>query len=177
MDEPKNYTYDKTEDLYIVQKYFDGRNHKLARVKTEEDAQLVVAELRKVNWDRRRLPPEVKELILNSFREDSLYYTLTPKGKFQVSKRVKGRQTHFGNYDSLMEAWEIVNKLKMCRWEKNILQELLAIDIEQEQKRIVRQTRGRKRYKREPLLRQLEDIKIVGDYKKKEDNEEEINDG
>lgn len=173
--EAKNYTYDKSEDLYVVQKFLDGKNRKLARVKTEEDAQLVVAELKKVDWDRRRLPPEIRELILNSFREDSLYYTLTPKGKFQVSKRVKGKQTHFGNYDSLMEAWEIVNKLKMCRWEKNILQELLAIDIEQERKRIVRQTRGRKRYKRNYLLRQLDNVEIVGDYKKEEEEEDDIN--
>lgn len=165
--EPKNYTYDKSEDLYVVQKYFDGRNHKLARVRTEEDAKLVVDELRKVDWDRRELPAEIRGLILNRFREDSIYYTMTPKGKFQVSKRVNGKQTHFGNYDTPLEAWEIVNKLKMCRWEKPILQELLAIDIEQDRKRIMRQTRGKKtKHQRNHLLKELENIRIVGDYKK-----------
>ena len=164
---PKNYTYDKSEDLYVVQKYYDGRNHKLARVRTEEDAKLVVAELRKVDWDRRELPPEIRGLILNRFREDSVYYTRTSTGKFQVSRRVKGKQTHFGNYDTALQAWEIVNKLKMCRWEKPILQELLAIDIEQDRKRIMRQTRGRKtKHQREYLLRELENTTIVGDYNK-----------
>lgn len=172
LPEPKNYTYDKSEDLYIVQKYFDGRNHKLARVRTEEDAQKVVAALREVDWDRTLLSPEIKALILNSFREDCIYYTPTRFGKFQVSKRVNGKQTHFGNYDTPFEAWEIVNKLKICRWEKPILQELLAIDIEQDRKRIMRQTRGRKtRHLREPLLKELENRKIVTDYGEEENME------
>lgn len=140
----RNYSYDKSEDLYVVQKFLDGKNQKLARVKTEEEAQLVVEELKKVDWDRTLLPREIKDLILNSFRDETPYYTLTPFGKYQVQKRVRGVQTHFGNYDTEEEAIEMVNKLKMCRWEKDILELLLLIDKEQEEKRIRRQSRGKK---------------------------------
>ena len=146
------YTYDNREDLYFVQKYLDGKIQKLARVRTEEDAQKVVAALQEVEWDRRRLPDEIKDLILNSFRDETPYYTLTPFGKYQVQKRVRGVQTHFGNYDTEEEAIEIVNKLKMCRWEKDILELLLLIDEEQEAKRIRRQTRGKKNRAKRKLL-------------------------
>ena len=149
---PRYYTYDNREDLYFVQKYLDGKIQKLARVRTEEDAQKVVAALKEVEWDRRRLPDEIKELILNSFRDETPYYTLTPFGKYQVQKRVRGVQTHFGNYDTEEEAIEIVNKLKMCRWEKDILELLLIIDEEQEAKRIRRQTRGKKNRAKRKLL-------------------------
>lgn len=149
---PKYYTYDAREDLYVIQKYLDGHLQKLARVKTEEDAQKVVAALQEVEWDRRRLPDEIKELILNSFRDETPYYTLTPFGKYQVQKRVRGVQTHFGNYDTEEEAIEIVNKLKMCRWEKDILELLLIIDEEQEAKRIRRQTKGKKNRAKRKLL-------------------------
>lgn len=149
---PRYYTYDNREDLYFVQKYLDGKIQKLARVRTEEDAQKVVAALQEVEWDRRRLPDEIKDLILNSFRDETPYYTLTPFGKYQVQKRVRGVQTHFGNYDTEEEAIEIVNKLKMCRWEKDILELLLIIDEEQEAKRIRRQTRGKKNRAKRKLL-------------------------
>ncbi|WP_405285967.1 hypothetical protein [Methanobrevibacter sp.] len=146
------YTYDNREDLFFVQKYLDGKIRKLARVRTEEDAKKVVAALQEVEWDRRRLPDEIKDLILNSFRDKTPYYTLTPGGKYQVQKRVRGVQTHFGNYDTEAEAIAMVNKLKMCRWEKDILELLLKIDEEQEIKRIRRQTRGKKnKYKRRML--------------------------
>lgn len=149
---PRYYTYDNREDLYFVQKYLDGRIQKLARVRTEEDAQKVVEELKKVDWDRTLLPDETRKLILNNFRDETRYYTLTRFGKYQVQKRVKGVQTHFGNYDTEEEAIEMVNKLKMCRWEKDILDLLLLIDKEQEEKRIRRQSRGKKnKYKRKSL--------------------------
>lgn len=149
---PRYYTYDNREDLYFVQKYLDGRIQKLARVRTEEDAQKVVEELKKVDWDRTLLPDETRKLILNNFRDESAYYTLTRFGKYQVQKRVNGVQTHFGNYDTEEEAIEMVNKLKMCRWEKDILDLLLLIDKEQEEKRIRRQSRGKKnKYKRKLL--------------------------
>ena len=148
----RNYCYDKSEDLYVVQKYIDGQNCKLARVRTEEDAQKVVAALKEVDWDRRRLPPEIRELILNSFRDETPYYTLTKYGKYQVQKRVRGVQTHFGNYDTEAEAIAMINKLKMCRWEKDILELLLEIDQEQEIKRIRRQTRGKKNEFKRRLL-------------------------
>jgi len=149
---PRYYTYDNREDLYFVQKYLDGRIQKLARVRTEEDAQKVVEELKKVDWDRTLLPDETRKLILNNFRDETPYYTLTRFGKYQVQKRVNGVQTHFGNYDTEEEAIEMVNKLKMCRWEKDILDLLLLIDKEQEEKRIRRQSRGKKnKYKRKLL--------------------------
>lgn len=156
---PKYYTYDNREDLWFIQKCIDGRIQKLARVRTEEDAQKVVEELEKVEWDRQRLPPETRELILNKFRDETPYYTLTPAGKYQVQKRVRGVQTHFGNYETEEEAIAIVNKLKMCRWEKDILELLLLIDEEQDEKRIRRQSHGKKnKYKRRLLELENEGI-------------------
>ena len=60
--EPKNYSYIKKYDRYVVYKTIDGKLRNFGRYKYEEDAKLVSDELKKIDWDYNKLPEEYKKL-------------------------------------------------------------------------------------------------------------------
>lgn len=53
---PKHYHYDSSHEKYVVTKSIKGQLHYYGRYKDEETAQYVVAQLKKVNWDKDVVP-------------------------------------------------------------------------------------------------------------------------
>lgn len=64
----KYYTYDKIWKRYRVAKTFHGKKISYGTYTTEEEAQLVVEELKKVDWDRNQLPRIRDHLGIQSVR-------------------------------------------------------------------------------------------------------------
>ena len=69
---PKNYNYDRIWKRYRVTKTFEGKKISYGTYATEEEAQKVVSELRKTDWNKKQLP-----LILEKLG-------LKPKNKLKV---------------------------------------------------------------------------------------------
>lgn len=61
---PRNYSYNKSYNLYVVTHMIGGKNHYYGRYKTEEIAKQVVKRLREYDWDKSKLPDIKKELGL-----------------------------------------------------------------------------------------------------------------
>ncbi len=65
----KNYYYDRIWKRYRVTKTVKGRKMSYGTYATEEEAQLVVEELKKVDWDRNQLPNIRDKLGIKSVRK------------------------------------------------------------------------------------------------------------
>ncbi|WP_406534546.1 hypothetical protein [Methanobrevibacter sp.] len=65
----KNYYYDRIWKRYRVAKTVKGRKMSYGTYATEEEAQLVVEELKKVDWDRNQLPNIRDKLGIKSVRK------------------------------------------------------------------------------------------------------------
>ena len=65
----KNYYYDRIWKRYCVAKTVKGRKMSYGTYATEEEAQLVVEELKKVDWDRNQLPNIRDKLGIKSGRK------------------------------------------------------------------------------------------------------------
>lgn len=61
---PRNYSYNKSYNLYVVTHMIGGKNHYYGRYTTEEIAKQVVKRLREYDWDKSKLPDIKKELGL-----------------------------------------------------------------------------------------------------------------
>ena len=58
----KYYSYDKIWKRYRIARKINGKRYSYGTYKTEVEAQQVVAELEKVDWDRTRLQ-EIKDKL------------------------------------------------------------------------------------------------------------------
>ena len=65
----KNYYYDRIWKRYRVTKTVKGRKMSYGTYATEEEAQLVVEELKKVDWGRNQLPNIRDKLGIKSVRK------------------------------------------------------------------------------------------------------------
>lgn len=65
----KNYYYDRIWKRYRVAKTVKGRKMSYGTYATEEEAQLVVEELKKVDWDHNQLPNIRDKLGIKSVRK------------------------------------------------------------------------------------------------------------
>lgn len=61
---PKNYSYNKSYNLYVVTHRIGDKSHYYGRYTTEEIAKQVVKRLRECDWDKSKLPDIKKELGL-----------------------------------------------------------------------------------------------------------------
>ena len=64
----KYYSYDKIWKRYRIARKIKGKRYSYGTYKTEEEAQQVVAELEKVDWDRTRLQEIRDKLGIESQR-------------------------------------------------------------------------------------------------------------
>lgn len=110
---PKYYTYNKKHKLYQVKKRFGNEWKYFGYYKTCEEAEYVVDELIKVDWNMETLPVHVQELILS---EAKYYYRKNNDGKYIVRKQCNNKTYHYGVYDSEDESKQIVNLLKEHNW-------------------------------------------------------------
>lgn len=115
-----NYSYNSERDLYYIQKTGDKRKF-IGYVKTEEDALKIIDELEDVGWDRNKLSDESKNRLVNNFRDEPKYYSITPEGNYRITKNVNGVNTYFGVYDTLEEVEHMVELLKHNNWDRNKL--------------------------------------------------------
>lgn len=61
---PKNYSYNKSYNLYVVTHMIGDKSHYYGRYTTEEIAKQVVKRLRECDWDKSKLSDIKKELGL-----------------------------------------------------------------------------------------------------------------
>lgn len=61
--EPKNYTYNKKENVFRVYKWLDGRNVFFGKYKSENTAQKVVEKLKQCGWDKTQLKKIQEEVL------------------------------------------------------------------------------------------------------------------
>lgn len=63
----KNYTYSTIKNAFIVKKSINGKEIYYGSYKKEKDAQQIVDELKKANWDKNELP-RIKEEVLKTWQ-------------------------------------------------------------------------------------------------------------
>ena len=112
--------YYKRGDKYIVTRVVDGKAQHYGTYETESEAKAMVRKLWKYNWDKEKLPDDLKKII----RRTPKYYTLS-NGKYQISKKIGDKQVSFGAYDTEAEAKEMVQELKKVNWDINQLPYML----------------------------------------------------
>ena len=62
----KNYYYDRIWKRYRVAKTIKGKTISYGTYATEKEAQKVVSELKKVDWNKRKLPEILEKLGIKS---------------------------------------------------------------------------------------------------------------
>jgi len=62
----KNYYYDRIWKRYRVAKTIKGKKISYGTYATEKEAQKVVSELKKVDWNKRKLPEILEKLGIKS---------------------------------------------------------------------------------------------------------------
>lgn len=117
-DNYKNYTYDKSKDKYNVYKTFDKKCVVYAKLDTEQQAIMMVEELKKVEWDKDKLPVYYRQLLV---RQPKHYGYNKKTGKWRVYKQINGKYTSFGEYISESKAKGIVEKLIANNWNKECI--------------------------------------------------------
>ena len=115
----KNYTYDKSTNKYIVYKTINKKYTTFAKVSSEKEAQEIVCELNKVNWNPEELPSDIKKMLIQYNPKHYGYNKRT--GKWRVYKHINGKHTSFGEYGSESTAKKIVKKLIANNWNKECL--------------------------------------------------------
>lgn len=69
MKNPKYYNYDKIWKRYRISKTINKKRVSYGTYETEEEAQMVVAELKKVDWDKSQLTDIKKRLGIKCVRK------------------------------------------------------------------------------------------------------------
>lgn len=110
---PKYYSY--SNGKYNISHVVDGEYTFYGSFDTVDEAEKMVSELIKANWNVNYLPLEFK----NKLNSKPKYYTFNKKDNaFVVQKWVNGEKVHFGYYKTEEEAKARVEELKKNGWEK-----------------------------------------------------------
>jgi hypothetical protein len=117
----KNYCYNKKTGDYIVTKKINGKVKRFGHYDTEEEAKMMVEELREVDWDINKLNFITRKKIMPDKPEPKYYIYNKEDGTYTVQKNIKGKNIYFGRYETEDEAKMIVEELKKVNWNKNRL--------------------------------------------------------
>lgn len=123
---PKYYTYNKIMDKYQIKKRFGSEWKYFGYYPSETEAQRMVEELEKANWDIEKLPYGFRKVILIKLKKETpsrpKNYTFHNGYKqYNVSKMIKGKYNYYGFYDTEAEAIQVVEYLKQNNWKNNVL--------------------------------------------------------
>jgi len=128
---PKYYTHNKKWDTYQVKKRKGKEWVYYGYCKKETNAQLVVEELKKVNWDYDELPINIKLLLSNNSKNYSL---ISDINQFIIYRKIDNDRFDFGYTSSEDEAKLVVEELRKVDWVYDELSEdikkLLESDYE-----------------------------------------------
>ena len=116
---PKYYTYNKKHKLYQIKKRFGKKWKYFGYYKTEEEAEHMVNELKKVDWNINELSAELQEQIVSKPK----HYTKCSNSKYTIHKKCNDKHYHYGVYDTLEEAKKITDLLKDNNWRLSNLSE------------------------------------------------------
>lgn len=120
--ECKQYTFNKRLGKYQVYKKQNGKRVHFGVYNTVEDAEAVVKELEKADWDKNQLDSIIEKLGIESRRVVKNYYFLN--GRYAVRKMIDGDLLCFGYYDTEETAKKIAVEMKKANWDKSRLDEI-----------------------------------------------------
>lgn len=115
----KNYTYDKSNENYIVYKTINGKYTTFGRYDSENEAIAIVDLLKNVDWNLDQLTPDERERINKPVPKHYGYNK--QNNSWRVYKQINGKYTSFGEYPTEAKAQEVVELLKKNNWNKECL--------------------------------------------------------
>lgn len=116
---PKYYTYNKKHKLYQIKKRFGDDWKYFGYYKTQKEAEFIVDELKKVDWNVELLPEDLRELVTSNKVKN---YGKS-KDRYIVIKTCDYTHHNYGSYDTEEEAKKIVELMKKNNWRLSNLSE------------------------------------------------------